>query len=170
MKNAIARALLVVLVAASAVAGCSGPRTSCYEETLFSSNPNSPSGINVSGFEAFDCSVTFTAQGRSPVVITLKAPAPSTTAPPPDGPTMRDTLACPGSGSDAGLCAQTSGPAYTSCARAPSCLSVRYSGAEATGMATFLGGTGTYEVQVACGGVVVANSSNVPSRVQQCAM
>jgi hypothetical protein len=165
-----ARPWLIPLIAASAVAGCSGG-ASCYELTQFSSNPNTPSGINVSGFDAFDCHVTFTAQGRSPVIITLKAPGPSTTAPAPDGPTVSDTAACPGSGrADAQLCTQTSGPAYTSCARSPTCLWVAYSNAEATRMATFLGGNGNYEVQVECAGVVVGNSTSVPSRVQQCAL
>jgi len=37
-------------------------------------------------------------------------------------------------------------------------------------MATFLGGTGNYDLRIECGGVVVASSSNVPSRVQECAL
>jgi len=164
-----ARPWLIALVAASAVAGCSGG-ASCYDVTLFSSNPNHFGSVNVSGYEAFDCTVTFSKQGRS-AVTTIKARAPATTAPPPSAPTYADELACRGfDNPDALFCSQTSGPSYTSCVRNPTCLSVTFSNAEANSLAIFLGGTGTYDLRVECGGVVVASSTYVPSRVQQCAL
>lgn len=162
------RPWLIPLIAASAVAGCSGG-ASCNDVTLFSSNPKA-FAVNVSGYEAFECTVTFSSQGKS-AVTSLKARAPATTEPPPVAPTLPDELACRGfDHPDAVFCSQTSGPAYTNCARAAMCLSVTFSNAEANSLATFLGGTGTYDLRVACGGVVVASSTNIPSRVQQCAL
>ena len=164
-----ARPWLIPLIAASAVAGCSAG-ASCYDVTLFSSNPKHFDMVNVSGYEAFDCTVTLSSQGRS-AVTSLKARAPSTTAPPPSAPTYADDLACRGFDTpDAQFCSQTSGPGYTLCARTPTCLRVIFSNAEANSLATFLGGTGAYDIRIECGGVVVASSTNVPSRVQECAL
>ena len=163
------RALLVAL-ATACVVGCSdsGSSAECHE---FSSNPYGYSGVNISGYEAFDCTVTLTSQGKS-AVTAIAARANPTADPPPVAPTMTDELACTGFGfSDAQVfCTQTSGPMYDYCARAPNCLTVDFSVEAGASMDGFLGATGTYDVRVECGGIVLASATNVSSRVQQCGM
>ena len=83
------RALLVAFVAVCVV-GC-GIMGSCDERASFSVYAN-PNGVNISGYEAFDCTVTFSSQGRS-AVTTMKARSAPTTVPPPVVPTMTDEVA-----------------------------------------------------------------------------
>lgn len=161
------RALLVAFVAACVV-GCT-TMGSCNEYAVFSTSPNSV-GVNISGYEAFDCTVTFSSQGRTAVTV-VKAGTASTTAPPPATPTLRDDLACKGfvaSDVDAQYCTQTSGPAPGYCARSATCLRVVGVGDPGTGMDAFLGATGTYDLRVECGGIVLATLTNLSSRYQQC--
>ena len=161
------RALLLVSVSACIV-GCS-TGGSCTEVAVFSTSPNR-TGVNISGYEAFDCSVTFTSQGRTAVTV-VKARTASTTAPPPVAPTMTDALACSGfaaSDVDAQFCTQSSGPAPGYCARSTTCLRVASAGDPGTGMDAFLGATGTYDLRVECGGIVVAALTSASSRLQQC--
>ena len=113
--------------------------------------------------------MTFSSQGRS-AVTTMKARSAPTTVPPPVVPTMTDEVAACAKfdPSDAQFCSQTSGPGYDSCARSPTCLRVQFLSDPGTGMDAYLGATGTYDVRVECGGVVITYSTNVSSRFQQC--
>ena len=162
----LARALPVALGVAGCVVGCS---SSCHSVLTFSASPN-PSGVNISGYEAFDCTVTLSSKGRSATTL-MKAPSAYTIALPPTAPTMTDELSCGGLGSaDAAFCTQTSGPAYASCGRSSTCLDVRFWGDAGVNLNRYLGATGTYDVRVECGGVVVATRTNVSSWGQLCAV
>jgi len=156
-----------------ALAGCSSfTRTppACGEVVEYSAGP-----VNVSGYEGFDCAVSFhgvgdpwAADGGTWATTIIKARTlPAGAAP--AAPTLPDSAACADFGTkpeDALGCSALSGPQANVCRRNRSCLSVKFTGAAALDLEPILGGPGPYDVEVVCGGVLVLARSG-SSRVGQ---
>lgn len=157
---------LALVAGALLVAACSGA-SACDDVQRFSTNPGW-FGVNIAGYEAYACNATFTSGTRS-VTTQIAARAPSTLDAPPSSPTMSDELACRGFSGTPDQCVFVTGPATrVGCARSTTCLSLTFTGADATYLASLLGPGATYDVQLECGGVILGASTDVSRVVQVC--
>jgi len=151
------RRFLPLIPVAVAALGC-GSSTPlpppCADVVEYSAGP-----VNVSGYEGFDCAVSFSSEG-GPWVTTILAATAVSSGPAPSAPTLTDGCSTFVAKPEASVgCSAQAGPLPNVCGRSSTCLSVKATGSAARELRTFLGGKEPYDVEVVCGGVLLMTRS-----------